>query len=247
MPSTSPLRTVPVALGLLGLALICSAETFTGRVVAITDGDTLAVFMQGAPIRVRIADVDAPERGQPFSRKAREALSSLCRRTEATVEPVATDRWRRTVGRVTCDGVDAGSHLVRLGLAWTYTKYAPEDSELHQIEREARDAGVGLWVEPAPTPPWDWRSAQRLARQWVTPDPSRGLSPGIEISRSETRRCTDAEGMLGASGNCVPWFDVELDLMQHAGGDLSEDAGCGTRGGPGYRRPDGKCASWKDW
>lgn len=236
---------IPVAALLIALAPDCRAESFTGQVVAISDGDTLAVLFQGAPVRVRIADIDAPERGQPFSRKSREALASLCRNTVATVQPVAVDRYGRTVGRVTCAGVDAGVSQVQQGFAWTYTKYASEDSNLHRFERDARLAGIGLWSDPVPTAPWDWRSARRHERRWMTPDPNRALA--ADAIRFGTRPCTGAEGMLGPGGRCVPWFDVELDLLQHAGGDLAPDAGCGERGGPGYRRLDGKCAAWSDW
>lgn len=239
------LRVALAAVGLLVLPGSGSADTFTGRVIAIPDGDTLAVLARGAPLRVRIADIDAPERGQPFSRKARESLADLCRSVEATVDPIATDRYGRIVGRVTCSGFDAGSHQVRHGLAWTYTKYAPEESDLHQLERDARGVGLGLWSEAVPTAPWEWRAAQRRERRWITPAPNGALA--ADAIRTWTRPCSDAEGIVGAGGNCIPWSDVELDLLQHAGGDLTPDAGCGKRGGPGYRRPDGKCASWKDW
>ena len=108
---------------------------------------------------------------------SQQSLSELCFGKPAELEVRSLDRYGRTLAHVVCAGKDANSEQVRRGYAWTYTRYAPPDSPLYALEREARVARRGLWVDSAPVPPWDWRrsrrrprSASRLARRspWAT-------------------------------------------------------------------------------
>ena len=131
-------------------------------VVGVSDGDTLTVRcgQPGAyePHRVRIAAIDAPEKGQPFGARSKDELSNLCFMKTARVKQVGIDgRWGRSVATVECNGIDAGQHQVEYGYAWVYRKYAKGFGHLFAIERNARDQGRGLWADPEPTPPWDFR------------------------------------------------------------------------------------------
>jgi endonuclease YncB( thermonuclease family) len=147
-----------------GAALLLAsgfALGFEGMVVGIRDGDTLTVLVDKQEVKVRLASIDAPELGQPFGKAARQSLADLCHQKQATVTPGARDRYGRTVGDVSCDGTPAGAEQVRRGMAWVYVKYAPKASPLHQLQVEARAARLGLWADPAPTPPWDWRHGQK--------------------------------------------------------------------------------------
>ncbi len=139
---------------------------FEGRVVRVADGDTLEVLrLEGArrvPVKVRLHGVDCPERRQPFGKQAKEAALRLAAGQTVRVEPKARDRYGRTVGVVVLpDGRRLHEELVRLGLAWWYQRYAPGARELGALERRAREGRVGLWADPAPQAPWDFRKAKR--------------------------------------------------------------------------------------
>ena len=127
------------------------------RVVSVHDGDTLTVLVDRKQVKVRLTDIDAPELGQPFGKNSRQSLAELCFGKTASLDVRGQDRYKRTIARVTCDGLDANAEQVRRGYAWTYTRYAPKGSLLYAAQDEARAAGRGLWSDPASVPPWEWR------------------------------------------------------------------------------------------
>ena len=130
---------------------------FTGKVVGVADGDTLTVLRGHEQVKVRLVEVDAPEKAQPFGNKSKQSLSELCFGKTATLADQGKDRYRRTLARVYCDGIDANAQQVRRGMAWVYRKYTPKDSPLYAVENEAKSARRGLWADPAPMAPWEWR------------------------------------------------------------------------------------------
>lgn len=146
------------------LAIILSAAAHSslahqidGQVVAVIDGDTLTVLdTLKQQHRVRLAEIDAPEKAQPFGRASKRALSEICFRRHARVTVFNVDRYGRIIGRVYCDGVDANLLQVQRGYAWVYDRYA-KDPLLKQAQAQARAANLGLWAEPNPVPPWEWR------------------------------------------------------------------------------------------
>jgi endonuclease YncB( thermonuclease family) len=131
----------------LGLVLAFAASAFSGPVVGIADGDTLTVLFDSRPVTVRIAEIDAPETGQPWSRRARQALSEKVFQQIVTVEPVTRDRYGRTVGYVRLGGREIHREMVREGHAWAYRRYLV-DGTLLDDETAARNAGAGLWALP---------------------------------------------------------------------------------------------------
>lgn len=132
-----------------------------GLVVGISDGDTLTLLTpEKQEVRVRLAEIDAPEKAQPFGQRSKQSLSDLCYMQQARLQVVDTDRYGRAVARVSCAGTDANAAQVSTGLAWVYIKYA-KDPALFQLQQEARDANRGLWADPSPVPPWDFRKARR--------------------------------------------------------------------------------------
>lgn len=148
-----------LAVLLLLLPLLASASTYEARVVSIADGDTVTVLAQGnEQIRIRLAEIDAPEDGQPWSRMATDALRGMVADRIVLVVPIDTDIYGRTVARLYVDGVDVNAALVRDGHAWVYRRYA-NDQTLYVLEAAARDRGTGLWGLPENErqPPWDWR------------------------------------------------------------------------------------------
>lgn len=125
--------------------------------VSVHDGDTLTVLIERRQMKVRLSDIDAPELGQPFGTRSRQSLAELCFGKPASLDVRGRDRYQRTIARVTCAGTDANAEQVRRGYAWTFTRYARADSPLYALQREARAARRGLWNDPSPVPPWDWR------------------------------------------------------------------------------------------
>jgi micrococcal nuclease len=135
---------------------------FSGRVVGVTDGDTIKVLHNGRAEKIRLYGIDAPEKGQPFGNKAKQFTSSMVFGKTVTVQTHGRDKYGRTLGDVVLpEGGTLNRELVKAGLAWWYRKYAPHDETLRGLEDEARAARRGLWADPEPVPPWAWRKGQR--------------------------------------------------------------------------------------
>lgn len=139
------------------------------RVVAVHDGDTVTVRQDKRALRVRLSEIDAPELGQPYGKRAKQALSDLCFGKRAELATRGRDRYGRVLARLKCDGVDANAEQVYRGLAWVFVRYAPANSPLHALQLDARSARRGLWADPLPTPPWEWRRQRRTAPRASAP------------------------------------------------------------------------------
>lgn len=147
-------------LGVLYLALsvgVVVAAEISGIVTEVQDGDTLTLVNWQYTYRIRLVDIDAPEIKQERGKDSRASLFHLCALRKATAETAGEDRYGRTLARVTCAGVDANAEQVRRGWAWVYVRYAPKDSPLFALERDARLERRGLWADDAPVAPWEWR------------------------------------------------------------------------------------------
>lgn len=130
----------------------------SGKVVRIADGDTLTLLDAGnTQYKIRLHGIDTPERGQPYGNAAREALEAHVAGQRIGVDVQDTDRYGRTVGTVYRDGQNINLALVRNGWAWWYERYARNDHQLAQAQREAQVARRGLWQDKNPIPPWEWR------------------------------------------------------------------------------------------
>lgn len=132
---------------------------FSGQVVGVIDGDTLDVLRDGAAVRIRVAEIDAPEKAQAFGQKSKESLSGLCFKQVATVRDTGKRHRDRVIAAVECQGLDAGREQIHRGLAWVYDRYAT-DRTLYAVQEEAKAAHRGLWSDPAPTAPWEWRKTR---------------------------------------------------------------------------------------
>jgi endonuclease YncB( thermonuclease family) len=150
---------------LLTTSLAARAETLTGTVVSVADGDTITVLVEAERVKVRLAEIDAPERGQPWGRRAKQALTGKIAGHVVQVETKFNDRYGRRVGHVVYSGRDINRELVREGHAWVYRQWM-RDATLLDDEAHARAAGAGLWGLPEPerVPPWQWREARRASR-----------------------------------------------------------------------------------
>jgi endonuclease YncB( thermonuclease family) len=164
----------------LTLAPQAAAATLEGRVVKVAEGDTVTVLVGREQHRVRLQGIDAPERDQPYGKASGRSLAAVVAGKEVRVEYDKRDRYGRIVGVVwvvppgsRCEGepgcpktLDAGLYQLTIGMAWWYRRYSgeqsPEDRGQYEFaETEARAKRAGLWQEPDPVAPWDWRRGQR--------------------------------------------------------------------------------------
>jgi len=135
---------------------------FTGKVVGVSDGDTISALHNGRAEKVRLHGIDCPEKGQGFGTVAKQTASDLAFDKEVTVQTHGLDKYKRTLGDVILpDGRNLNQELVREGMCWWYRKYAPADVTLERLEAEARNVKRGLWVDPHPVPPWEWRKMRK--------------------------------------------------------------------------------------
>jgi len=129
--------------------------------VGVHDGDSITVLTADkTQVKIRLEGIDAPELKQAFGAKSKQALSDLIFGKQVVVRVTGHDRYRRTLSRVICGGLDVNLEMVRMGFAWRYDKYS-EDPALMAAQSAARAARRGLWSDPNPVQPWEWREAKK--------------------------------------------------------------------------------------
>lgn len=159
--ATRPVLTLMCALLLTGSIPNVAAESVRGTVISITDGDTVIVAHDGIPEKVRLVDVDSPEKSQPFGRAAKKFLSELIYMHEVTVDRTGKDRYGRTLATVVLDnGTNVNQEILRAGYAWVYRGRA-KNPALKIMENEAHNSKKGLWADANAIAPWHYRHAQK--------------------------------------------------------------------------------------
>ena len=160
---------------LIGIALLCAAgwthaAEFSGKVIAVLDGDTIMVMQDKKPVKVRMAEIDAPEVGhagmggkppnsqkaQPFGETSKRSLSDMVLGKQVKVTSQATDQYGRMVAHLSVDGLDVNAEQIRRGMAWEYSHFH-SNKALIALQHDAMQAPRGLWALSDPTPPWEWR------------------------------------------------------------------------------------------
>ncbi|MBP0447337.1 thermonuclease family protein [Roseomonas sp. SSH11] len=212
----SALRRCSAALLLLAGVLAAPpawAAELLGRVVGLSDGDTLTLLTaERRQVRVRLGEIDTPESRQPYGTRAQQVLSGLVFGENVRVVVQDTDRYGRPVGRVYAGPLDVNAEMVRQGAAWVYRQYS-RDASLLQLEAEAKTARRGLWALPEAerTPPWEWRAAQRnggalpttsapAAPARSSPPTSSSFSCGAKQYCREMTSCAEARFYLQQCG-----------------------------------------------
>ena len=141
-----------------------------GKVIKITDGDTVHVLdAEKVTHKVRLAGIDAPERKQPYGKAAGKFLSKQINQQTVCVDWHKRDRYKRLVGVIRYEGRDVNLELVKAGYAWHYKKYQREQTPADRViyaeaEVLARSDVIGLWSEPSPINPSDWRKGVRVSK-----------------------------------------------------------------------------------
>ncbi|WP_153117674.1 thermonuclease family protein [Rhodocyclus tenuis] len=169
------LALLALGISLIGLASATSADTITGRVVGVSDGDTITVLDgSNQPHKVRLAGIDAPEKAQAFGQASKQHLANHVFGRQVTLECSKRDKYRREICTVYVYGQDQNLAQIEAGLAWWYRQYAHEQEpslrmQYELAEHEAQIAQRGLWRDPNPTPPWEWRYERKTRRIGGTP------------------------------------------------------------------------------
>ena len=156
-------RTLYIILLFFSAQLIFAAEII-GKVVGISDGDTITIIdTSNSRYRIRLDRIDAPERRQPFGEKSKQYLSSLIFGKQVKIEYQKKDRYGRILGVVFCDNQEINLVMVQHGMAWHYSYY--DKTEHYAVaEREARRKKIGLWGDPNPINPYDFRKRKRTQK-----------------------------------------------------------------------------------
>lgn len=147
------------------------AQSQVVRVVSVNDGDTITVLESGKQqLKIRLSGIDAPESGQAFGNRSKQALSDCAFGKNATITGDKWDRYGRLVAKVVVGGVDCNLRQIDLGLAWHYKRYEGEQPvderrAYAQAEVNARRKRNGLWIDPSSVPPWDWRNGDAPGTQ----------------------------------------------------------------------------------
>ena len=170
------------------VASAAMGQTLFGKVTRVVDGDTVAFKVHDGPIeKVRLADIDTPERDQPWGTEATTALRQWSMSKSARIEVVDTDRYGRLVATLWVDDENINRSLVKEGHAWVYRKYL-RDTSLIKLEAKARSTRTGLWSSNNVIEPSDWRKGKRSSKPVSTVNGSfqalSDLQAASTISRS---------------------------------------------------------------
>jgi micrococcal nuclease len=141
--------------------LACSLPAFALEITYFYDGDTVKIKDQSNnniayEYKLRLTDIDAPERNQTYGLKSRRALMQFCKNADVKVYISGTDKYQRSLGKLHCNSLDASEFMVKNGHAWVNRRYSM-DYMLALQEDEARKNKLGLWNAEQQTPPWVWR------------------------------------------------------------------------------------------
>ncbi|MGE3262660.1 MAG: thermonuclease family protein [Bacteriovoracia bacterium] len=153
------------------LPALVHADSFEGKVVAVSDGDTVKVLRPDKTLeKIRLLGIDAPEKKQDFGQKSKTFLTEKIAGRQVRVEFKKRDRYGRLLGKIWKGSEDVNLSQVKAGLAWHYKQYrkeqSPEDAEAYaKAETQARTALTGLWAGAVPTPPWEFRQNRKVASQ----------------------------------------------------------------------------------
>jgi endonuclease YncB( thermonuclease family) len=197
-------------LHVLGVTLFLScftvpafAESIIGKVVSVHDGDTITVLDKNYnQIKVRLAEIDAPELSQPFGKKSKLMLSNIVFGKFIELNSTEKDNYGRVIGTIILEDMNVNLEMVSLGGAWAYIKYMKNDDFL-EVEKKAKNNSLGLWALPSHQrmPPWDWRKVGSATKP-KTPTLSNSLnfSCGTKRYCKQMINCSEARFYLTNCG-----------------------------------------------
>jgi endonuclease YncB( thermonuclease family) len=141
--------------------LLILLVTFYGQVIAILDGDTIKVMKEGKEVKIRLAEIDCPEKSQAFGMAAKKFTSDLIFKKEVKIEYENLDQYGRIIGKVYLNDTYVNAEIVKHGYAWHYRQYS-KNQILAEYETKARLQKIGLWTENSPIAPWEFRKFNKM-------------------------------------------------------------------------------------
>lgn len=176
------------------IALGAQAETFSAKVIAVMDGDTVMVLRDGQKLKVRLANIDAPEKDQVFGKQSRESLLAMVNKKQVQIDSQAVDQYGRIVALVSVDGRNVNQEQVKRGMAWEYSHYHADKTYI-ALQNDAQQLRRGLWVQPHPLAPWQWRKLHPSVKPVVQanlPAKRSTASPVMfyDVECGKKRRCS---------------------------------------------------------
>lgn len=173
-------------------ALGAQAETLSAKVIAVMDGDTVMVLRDGQKLKVRLANIDAPEKDQAFGKQARDSLLQMVGKKRVQIDGQAVDQYGRIVGLLSVDGTNVNQEQLKRGMAWEYSHYH-SDKTYTTLQDRAQQARRGLWAQPGPQPPWQWRKLHPSVKPVASANPNHGPATPVMFydgACGKKRRCT---------------------------------------------------------
>ena len=191
---------------LIGITLLCAlglthAAEFSGKVIAVMDGDTLLVMQGKNRVKVRLAEIDAPEKAQPYGTASQQSLAEMVMEKQIQVASRAIDDYGRMVAMVSMDGLNVNHEQVRRGMAWEYSRFH-NNRELMALQRDAQQAKRGLWAGEDIIEPRQWRKlhpstlpapSAAASSAAVVPGPALRPSSGQACSKKRCSEMTSCE------------------------------------------------------
>jgi endonuclease YncB( thermonuclease family) len=195
------------------LSLSLSAQTISGKVIKVADGDTLTMLdASNVQHKIRLAQIDAPEKSQEYGIQSKQSLENTCFNSNADAEVETVDKYNRKVAIIYCNGVEANFNQVQNGSAWVYVQYA-KDKKYFDAELKAKKQHLGLWEGTNPTPPWEYRRGQKdisenkpVAEQdpvVIVEKPKKHISHPTEKTQSQPKRECRTKSTCSQMSSCA--------------------------------------------
>ena len=182
------------------------SEEFTAKVIEVLDGDTVLVVRTSGLLKIRLAEIDAPEKAQPFGTASMQSLSGLVMGKQVKFVSQTMDQYGRMVAHISVSGLDVNAEQIRRGMAWEYSNFH-SNKTLVALQHEAMEAPRGLWGQSDPTPPWQWRKLHPGTLTHGVGNPSAtelqaatGTNCGKKKHCSEMVSCEEAKHYLTQCG-----------------------------------------------
>ncbi len=170
-------------------------ESFTGKVISVTDGNTICVACGARALQVKMAGVDCPDLDQPYGPQARDFLVTLIGSREVWVDVKRMDHYHRGDSTITLNGQDVAVQVVRAGLGWYDTRFI-SSAPIAEAEAQAREGKSGLWSQEKPLPPWEFRQVHRgIIPNMAAPPTHIGSGGGYGFVPVRDQTCTSSFGI----------------------------------------------------
>ena len=197
-------------------------EEFTAEVIAVLDGDTVLIKRASGLVKIRMAEIDAPEKAQVFGETSKRSLSDMVLGKQVHVASQAMDQYGRMVAHLSVDGLDVNAEQIRRGMAWEYSHFH-SNKALIALQHEAMQAPRGLWALSTPTPPWEWRKQHPNTPRTTPAADSPAATPS-----APTGAALDASCSLKKHCSQMATCDEARDYLTRCGTKTLDGDGDGT-------------------